>query len=223
MYSPELGNFQALRTNSNWNQMQNWQGMHTEKSSNSPPRGISSGNQEFGASRNSRTRQRSNWMGKQFHHSGEESRPTSWTRPFIMDKAKDLLGQKRPERGTGVCSCTTLGAPKRCSTSSTWHDTFHHCRIQQRILDGGGVHPESRKLTMMALDIGLFQWTCLPIGYMSWRRMCSRENSTQSFSTCARSHQAFADDMIIYGKTDKEHDETSTQLPGSISEEQPNV
>ena len=46
---------------------------HTGESSNSPTRGISSGNQEFGASRNSRTHQGSNRMGKEFHHSGEQS------------------------------------------------------------------------------------------------------------------------------------------------------
>ena len=38
-------------------------------------RSISSGNQEFGASRDSQTHQRNNQMGKQFHHSGEESWP----------------------------------------------------------------------------------------------------------------------------------------------------
>ena len=31
MYSPDLGNFQALHTNSNWSQMQNWQGTHWEE------------------------------------------------------------------------------------------------------------------------------------------------------------------------------------------------
>ena len=61
--------------------------------------------------------------------------------------------------------------------------------------------PESRKYTTMALDIGRFQWTRLPIVAQDvFQRKCYR--IFLSIPGVTR----IADDMIIYGRNNQEHD-----------------
>ena len=63
------------------------------------------------------------------------------------------------------------------------HDMFHHCGLQQRILDGGAT-PWIQKANYDGIGywtVPVFQWV------PSWCRMCSRENWMQSFSTCQES------------------------------------
>ena len=64
--------------------------------------------------------------------------------------------------------------------------------------------PESRKYTMMALDIGRFQWTQLPMGSIVAQDVFQRKLDAIFLNvpgvTC------IADDMIIYGRSDLEHD-----------------
>ena len=67
------------------------------------------------------------------------------------------------------------------------------------------LHPESRKLTMMALDIGQFQWMHLPMGSVMAQDMFQRKLNAIFLNVPGVT--GIADNMIIYGKTDKEHDE----------------
>ena len=64
--------------------------------------------------------------------------------------------------------------------------------------------PESRKYTMMALDIGRFQWTQLPMGSIVAQDIFQRKLDTIFFDVPGVT--GIADDMIIYGRSDLEHD-----------------
>ena len=65
--------------------------------------------------------------------------------------------------------------------------------------------PELRKYTTMALDIGRFQWTQLPMGSIVAQDMFQRKLDAIFLSIPGVT--GIADDMIIYGKTDLEHDQ----------------
>ena len=65
------------------------------------------------------------------------------------------------------------------------------------------LYPDSRKLTTMALDIGHFQWTRLPMGYIIEQDVFKRKLDLIFLSVPGVT--GIADDMIIYGKTDHEH------------------
>ena len=64
--------------------------------------------------------------------------------------------------------------------------------------------PESRKHTMMALDIGRFQWTQLPMGSIVAQDVFQRKLDAIFLSIPGVT--GIADDMIIYGRTNQEHD-----------------
>ena len=66
------------------------------------------------------------------------------------------------------------------------------------------LHPESRKLTTMALDIGCFQWTRLPMGSVIAQDVFQQKLDAIFLSVPGVT--GIANDMIIYGKTDHEHD-----------------
>ena len=65
--------------------------------------------------------------------------------------------------------------------------------------------PESRKYTMMALDIGRFQWTRLPMGSIVAQDVFQRKLDAIYLSIPGV--LGITDDMIIYGKTNQEHDQ----------------
>ena len=64
--------------------------------------------------------------------------------------------------------------------------------------------PESRKYTMMALDIGRFQWTRLPMGSIVAQDVFQRK--LDAIFLDVPGGTGIADDMIIYGRSDLEHD-----------------
>ena len=64
--------------------------------------------------------------------------------------------------------------------------------------------PESCKYTTMALDIGRFQWTRLPMGSIVAQDMFQRK--LDAIFLDIPGVTGIADDMVIYGKTDLEHD-----------------
>ena len=66
------------------------------------------------------------------------------------------------------------------------------------------LHPDSRKLTTMALDIGQFLWTRLPMGSIIAQDVFQRKIDVIFLNVPGVTGRA--DDMIIYGKTDQEHD-----------------
>ena len=65
--------------------------------------------------------------------------------------------------------------------------------------------PEPRKYTMMALDIGRFQWTRLPMSSIVTQDMFQRKLDVIFLSIPGVT--GIADDMIIYGRNDHKHDE----------------
>ena len=65
--------------------------------------------------------------------------------------------------------------------------------------------PESRKYTMMALDIGRFQWIRLPMGSIVAQDVFQRKLDVNFLSIPGVT--GIADDMIIYGRNDQEHDQ----------------
>ena len=66
------------------------------------------------------------------------------------------------------------------------------------------LHPDSRKLTTMALVIGCFQWTRLPMDSIIVQDVFQRKLDAIFLSVPGVT--GIADDMIIYGKTNHEHD-----------------
>ena len=64
---------------------------------------------------------------------------------------------------------------------------------------------ESRKYTTMALDIGRFQWMRLPMGSIVVQDVFQRKLDAIFLSIPGVT--GIADDMIIYGRNDQEHDE----------------
>ena len=65
------------------------------------------------------------------------------------------------------------------------------------------LHIDSRKYTTMALDIGRFQWTRLPMGSIVAQHVFQRKFDGIFLSVPGVT--GIAVDMIIYGKTDLEH------------------
>ena len=64
--------------------------------------------------------------------------------------------------------------------------------------------PELRKYTTMALDIGRFQWTRLPMGSIVTQDVFQRK--LDAIFLDVPGVTGIADDMVIYGRTDLEHD-----------------
>ena len=64
--------------------------------------------------------------------------------------------------------------------------------------------PESRKYTTMALDIGRFQWTRLPMGSIVAQDVFQRKLDVIFLDVPGVT--GIADDMVIYGRTNLEHD-----------------
>ena len=64
--------------------------------------------------------------------------------------------------------------------------------------------PESRKYTTMALDIGGFPWMRLPMGSIVAQDVFQRKLDAIFLSIPGVT--GIADDMIIYGRNDQEHD-----------------
>ena len=64
--------------------------------------------------------------------------------------------------------------------------------------------PESRKYTTMALDISRFQWTRLPMGSVVAQDVFQRK--LDEIFLDVPGVTGIADDMVIYGRSDLEHD-----------------
>ena len=65
------------------------------------------------------------------------------------------------------------------------------------------LHPKSRKLMTMALDIGRFQWTGLPMGSIIAQDVF--QHKLDAIFLSVPGVTGIADDMIIFGKTDQVH------------------
>ena len=66
------------------------------------------------------------------------------------------------------------------------------------------LHPDSRPLTCMSIDIGRFQWTWLPMGTVVASDVFRRKE--MKYFTMSPGVTGIVDDMVIYRKSIKEHD-----------------
>ena len=76
--------------------------------------------------------------------------------------------------------------------------------------------PESRKYTTMAIDIGRFQWTRLPMGSIVAEDIFQRK--LDGIFLDVPGVTGIADDMVIYGRIDLEHDKHLNQISGYVQE-----
>ena len=81
--------------------------------------------------------------------------------------------------------------------------------------------PESRKYTTMALDIGRFQWTRLPMGSIVAQDIFQRK--LDGIFLDIPGVTGIADDMVIYGRSDLEHDKHLIQLSGHLQKEHSDI
>ena len=85
-----------------------------------------------------------------------------------------------------------------------WYDQVHHCWFQQRVLDGGAT-PRFQEIddhgssTLEDSSGPTFQWV------PSWHRILFQRKLDAIFLDVP-GVTGIADDMIIFGKTDQEHD-----------------
>ena len=72
------------------------------------------------------------------------------------------------------------------------------------------LHPESWKYTCMALDIGRVQWKCLPMGMVVASDIFQKK--LDSVYIGLPGVTGIADDMIIFRKSELEHDRNLLQF-----------
>ena len=80
------------------------------------------------------------------------------------------------------------------------------------------LHPESRKLTCMALPFGRFQWTRLPMGTVVAQDIFQSKLDSSFISM--EGVTGIADDMVIAGTHEMEHDRNFTQYFTRSKEDQ---
>ena len=66
------------------------------------------------------------------------------------------------------------------------------------------LHPDSRPLTCMLIDIGRFQWTWLPMGTVVTSDVFQKK--LDAIFHNVQGVTGIVDNMVIYGKSIKEHD-----------------
>ena len=86
---------------------------------------------------------------------------------------------------------------------------FHGCEVFSIVDMKKGywmviLHPDSRPLTCMSIDIGRFQWTWLPIGTFVASDIFQKKLDELFHNVSGVT--GIADDMVIYGKSIEEHD-----------------
>ena len=79
------------------------------------------------------------------------------------------------------------------------------------------LHPDSRKYTCMALDIGRVQWKCLPMGMVVASDIFQKK--LDSVYIGLPGVTGIADDMIIFGKSELEAWQKPTPIPQDYQEE----
>ena len=154
--------------------------------------------------RNPRASQRGDWMGEQFCNTGKES--SSWFQhwgPFFTEKAENLpLDPRNLNEALEWAPYYTRSIKEILGKfhGMTWFMIANFNKGFWMV----ELHPESRKLTTMALDIGRFQWTQLPMGSIMAQDVFQWKLDAIFLSMPGVT--GIADDMIIFGKTDQGHD-----------------
>ena len=81
------------------------------------------------------------------------------------------------------------------------------------------LHPDSRKLTCMALSFGRFQWTHLPMGTVVAQDIF--QSKLDAIFVGMKGVTGIADDMIIAGEDEMEHDRNFLAFMEKCTEKQP--
>ena len=141
---------------------------------------------------------------------------TEWVNSFvIMEKKAPDVSKSQPDRKLRICLDPrdlneALEREPYYTRSIEEIMTRFHGMTRFMIADFNKgywmveLNPESRKYTTMALDIGRFQWTRLPMGSIVAQDVFQRK--LDAIFLDIPGVTGIADDMVIYGKTDLEHD-----------------
>ena len=148
---------------------------------------------------------------------------TEWVNSFvIMEKKLPINSSNSHSPGHSMNKKLQICLDPRDLNEALERDPYYICSIEEIMGKFHGMikftiadfnkgywmvelDPESRKYTMMAMDIGRFQWTRLPMGSIVAQDVFQRKLDAIFLSIPGVT--GIADDMIIYGKTDQEHDQ----------------
>ena len=76
------------------------------------------------------------------------------------------------------------------------------------------LHPDSRKPICMVLLFGRFQWTRLPMGTVVAQDIFQSKHGMEGVT-------GIADDMVIAGRDEMEHNKNYGKIYGKVYEQQP--
>ena len=147
---------------------------------------------------------------------------TEWVNSFvIVEKKVPIDSSNSHSLGHSVSKKLQICLDPRDLNEALEREPYYTCSIEEIIGKFHGMkwftiadfnkgywmvvlHPDSRKLTTMALDIGRFQWTRLPMGSIVAQDVFQRK--LDAIFLDVPGVTGIADDMIINGKDDLEHD-----------------
>ena len=147
---------------------------------------------------------------------------TEWVNSFvIMEKKIPINSNNSHSPGHSMNKKLRICLDPRDLNEALEREPYYTCSIEEIIGKFHGMtrftiadfnkgywmvelDPESRKYTMMALDIGRFQWTQLPMGSIVAQDVFQRKLYAIFLSIPGVT--GIADDMIIYGRSNLEHD-----------------
>ena len=148
---------------------------------------------------------------------------TEWVNSFvIMEKKLPINSSNSHSPGHSMNKKLWICLDPRDLNKTLEREPYYTCSIEEIIGKFHGMtrftiadfnkgywmvelDPESRKYTMMALDIGRFQWMRLPMGSIVAQDVFQRKLYANFLSITGVT--GIADDMIIYGRNDQEHEQ----------------
>ena len=148
---------------------------------------------------------------------------TEWVNSFVIVKKKlPINSSNHHNPGHSVKKKLRICLDPRDLNEALEREQYYTCSIEEIIGKFHGMtkftiadfnkgywvvvlDPESRKYTTMALDIGRFQWTRLPMGSIVAQNVFQRKLDVIFLDVPGVT--GIADDMVIYGRTVQEHDE----------------
>ena len=145
---------------------------------------------------------------------------TEWVNSFVIMKKK-ILTDSNSSQGHSMNKKLRICLDPRDLNKALEREPYYTCSIEEIMGKFHGMtrftiadfnkgywmvelDPESRKYTTMALDIGRFQWTQLPVGSIVAQDVFQRK--LDAIFLDIPGVTGIADDMIIYGRSNLEHD-----------------
>ena len=147
---------------------------------------------------------------------------TEWVNSFVIVEKDVIINSSNPHSPSHQTKkkLRLCIDPKDLNDALEW-EPYYSCTVDELIakfadamvftiidMDKGywqmELHPNSRKYTCMALDIGCFQWKRLPMGTVVASYVFQQK--LDSVYIGLPGVTGITDDMIIYGKNEEEHD-----------------